>query len=106
LEDLQMFRHQAGIDSHARDWYAQPTVHSPWELFRDWGYRLEPEFTLMFATQEPQKVMEHFLPVPDREESPTDESDEHGVEVMGMDNMLSSAGPEGSKVSMELFIKG
>ena len=100
-----MFRRQAGIDSHARDWYAQPTVRSPWELFRDWGYRLEPEFALMFATQEPQKVMEHFLPVPDREESPTDESDEHGVEVMGMEDMLSSARQEGSTVSMELFIK-
>ena len=106
LEDLQMFRRQAGLDSQPRDWYAQPTVRSPWELFRDWGYRLEPEFALMFSTQKPQKVVEHCLPVPYDKESPSGEVDASGVEVMGMEDMLNSAGPEGSEASMELFIKG
>ena len=78
LEDLQMFRRQAGLDSQPRDWYAQPTVRSPWELFRDWGYRLEPEFALMFSTQKPQKVVEHCLPVPFDKESPSGEVDAWG----------------------------
>jgi hypothetical protein len=65
LEDLQMFQQQAGLDSQPLDWYAQPTVCSPWELFRDWGYRLEPEFALTFASEKPQNVMEHLLPVSD-----------------------------------------
>ena len=50
--------------------------------------------------------MEHFLPVPDDEVSPSDEVDESGMEVMGMEDMLISHGLEGSKASMELFIKG
>lgn len=106
LEDLQMFRRQAGLDSQPRDWYAQPTVRSPWELFRDWGYRLEPEFALMFASEKPQKVFEHFLPAPKMEEPPIEALTEPGVEVMGMEDMLRCAGLEGSRESMDLFIKG
>ena len=106
LENLQVFRHRAGLDSQARDWYAQPTVRSPWELFRDWGYRLEPEFALMFASQKPQQVFEHFLPQPEREDPPIDVLSDPGVEIMGMGDMLDLAGLEGSKASMELFIKG
>ena len=106
LEDLQMFSREGRLDSQPQDWYAQPTVRSSWELFRDWGYRLEPEFALMFASQKPQKEVEHLLPVPDDEEPPSDEEVEPGVEVMGMEEMLSSARLEGSKASMELFIKG
>ena len=106
LEDLQMFRRQAGLDSQPRDWYAQPTVRSPWELFRDWGYRLEPEFALMFASEKPQKVFEHFLPAPKMEEPPIEALTEPGVEMMGMEDMLRCAGLEGSRESMDLFIKG
>ena len=101
-----MFPHEGRLDSQPQDWYAQPTVRSSWELVRDWGYRLEPEFALMFASQKPQKEVEHLLLVPDDEEPPSDEEVEPGVEVMGMEDMLSSARLEGSKASMELFIKG
>lgn len=106
LEDLKLFRDHAGLDTQPRDWFAQPTVRSPWELFRDWGYRLEPEFALMFATENPQKVLEHFLPIPDDEDSPEDVLSNPQVEVMGMEEMLHAAGQEGSRESMDLFIKG
>ena len=106
LEDLKMFQQQAGPDSQPCDWHAQPTVCSPWEPFRDWGYRVEPEFALMFPSQKPQKVFEHFLPAPRMEEPPIDVLTDPAVEVMGMEDMLRCAGLEGSKESMDLFIKG
>lgn len=106
LEDLKMFRDQTGLDTQPRDWYAQPTVRSPWELFRDWGYRLEPEFALMFATEKPQKILEHFLPIPDEEQSSIEVLSDPQIEVMGMEEMLQAAGQEGSRASMDLFIKG
>ena len=41
----------------------------------------------MFSTQNPQKVVEHCLPVPYDKESPSGEVDASGVEVMGMEDI-------------------
>ena len=60
----------------------------------------------MFSSDKPQKVFEHFLPAPKMEEPPIEVLTDPVVQVMGMEDMLISAGLEGSKESMELFIKG
>ena len=103
-----MFESLGGLESQPLDWFSKPTIRSPWELFRDWGYHIKPEFTLMFASSMPQKVIEHLLPPPqpqlkkDKEDEPTNED----VCVMGMEEMLDEAGNEGTIGSIEIFIKG
>ena len=108
LEDMRMFASMGGLESQPLDWYSKPTIRSCWELFRDWGYRLEPEFAHMFACQEPQKVIEHLLPPPSAsitlKKSETMECDD--ICEMGMQDMIDGAGAEGSICSMELFVKG
>ena len=59
----------------------------------------------MFASEKPQKVFKHFLLAPKMEEPPIEALTEPGVEVMGMEDMLRCAGLEGSRESMDLFIK-
>ena len=105
LEDMRMFQRLGGLESQPLDWFSKPTIRSPWELFRDWGYRIEPEFALMFACSKPQKVIEHLLPPP-RPHVKKDEPTHPDVCVMGMGEMLDEAGDEGSTGSMEIFIKG
>src|ERR1700685_3897089 len=102
---MRMFQRLGGLESQPLDWFSKPTIRSPWELFRDWGYRIEPEFALMFACSKPQKVIEHLLPPP-RSHVKKDELTHADVCVMGMEEMLDEAGNEGSTGSMEIFIKG
>ena len=40
----------------------KPTFRSSGELFINWGYRILPEFSQMFATSKPQKFSEHCFP--------------------------------------------
>jgi hypothetical protein len=109
LEDMRIFQALGGLESQPLDWFSQPTVRSCWELFKDWGYRLEPEFAHMFACDKPQKVVEHFLPPP-QHASVKIETLDIGMHmdscIMGMEEMLGDAGSEGSLASMEMFIKG
>jgi hypothetical protein len=102
---MQMFESLAGLESQPLDWFSKPTNRSPWELFRDWGYHIEPEFALMFASSTPQKVIEHLLPQP-QPHLKEDELTHEDVCVMGMEEMLDEAGNEGNTGSMEIFIKG
>ena len=60
----------------------------------------------MFASEKPQKMFEHFLLAPKMEEPLIEALTEPGVEVMCMEDMLRCAGLEGSRESMDLFIKG
>jgi hypothetical protein len=106
LEDTKMFWRMGGLESQPLDWFSKPTIRSSWELFRDWGYRLEPEFALMFACETPQKVLEHILPTPPVPPQEVEDEDDPDICVMGMDEMLEYAGIEGSKDSMNLFVKG
>jgi hypothetical protein len=106
LEDMRMFQSLGGLESQPLDWFSKPTIRSPWELFRDWGYRIEPEFALMFASSTPQKVIEHLLPPPPLRLKEEDEPTHEDVCVMGMKEMLDEAGNEGSTGSMEIFVKG
>jgi hypothetical protein len=65
-----MFESPGGLESQPLDWCSKPTIRSLWELFRDWGYRIEPEFALMFASSRPQKVTEHLNLVEEQSGSP------------------------------------
>jgi hypothetical protein len=104
LEDMRIFSRVGGLESQPLDWFSKPTIRSCWELFRDWGYRLEPEFALMFACQEPQKVIEHILPLPYIPNQPqiSNIEEDGKVSKMGMKDIIDSAGTEGSIHSMEL----
>jgi hypothetical protein len=106
LEDMRMFERMGGLESQPLDWFSKPTVRSCWELFRDWGYRLEPEFAHMFACETPQKVIEHILPPPRMVEELPKTEEHREICVMGMNDMLKAAGTEGSRHSMEMFVKG
>jgi len=106
LEDTRMFAQMGGLESQPLDWFSKPTVRSVWELFRDWGYRLEPEFAFMFACETPQKVIEHILPPPTTLDIEEEEEDGPDICVMGMIEMIEYAGEEGSRDSMNLFVKG
>jgi hypothetical protein len=103
-----MFESLGGLESQPLDWFSKPTIRSPWELFRDWGYHIEPEFALMFASSTAQKVIEHILPppLPHLKEVRVDELTHEDVCVMGMEEMLDEAGNEGTTGSMEIFVKG
>ena len=84
-----------GLESQPLDWFSKPTVRSVWELFRDWGYRLEPKFALMFACETPQKVIEHILPSPTTPNIGKEEEEKPDVCVMSMHEMIEYAGKEG-----------
>jgi hypothetical protein len=109
LDDLHDLQRPGGVDGFPLDFDYKPTVHSSWERFKDYGYRIEPEFSLMFNQQNPLHTREHALPPPIKEDS------DQGVEaagsaddsiVMGMEEMMEEAGEPGSVASMMMFVCG
>jgi hypothetical protein len=104
--------------------YAMPTVRGPWETFKDYGYRLEPSFALMFNNQDPVYVKEHLLPVGKRDPGNAHLENITGdyiitrngeiattvsvddVVSMGMEEMLASAGNPNSETSLKAFVCG
>ena len=99
--------------------------HSNWDYFKDYGYRLLPDFTATFNQQDPINVEEHVLPVGEpqfQDPSPWDETVVHhlstdrmgqprqvlvdDVDVMGMEDMSMPAGNKNSPRSIGLFICG
>lgn len=105
LEDMRELWPAGGLEGYPSLSYGQPTIRSPWELFRDYGYSLEPEFALMFNQQQPLRFVEHLLPLGEgaiKEEKPK-HSD---CRIMGMEEMLSMAPPEGTIDSMNMFVRG
>jgi hypothetical protein len=123
LEDARELMPKGGLEGYPIPWYAQPTIRSCWELFKDYGYRLEPEFPLMFQCTTPQKVLEHLLPPTLTDLQSEKRSEKHlnkhshtdrfghrirraDKKVMGMEEMLDAAGEEGSMESMKMFVQG
>jgi hypothetical protein len=121
LED--MIDYPAHLDNFPLNPYAKPTVRGPWETFKDYGYRLEPSFALMFNNADPILVADHVLPVGERSaslahlqkitgdydisrkgEKKTVHVDDVGV--MGMEEMLIAAGGSGSEESFDVFVRG
>jgi hypothetical protein len=63
LEDMMELQRPGGLEAYPNSWDVAPTIRSPWELFKNYGFTLEPEFALMFNRQEPLMAKEHLLPV-------------------------------------------
>jgi hypothetical protein len=108
LEDMRELLRPGGLEGYPNDWDVAPTIRSPWELFKNYGYTLEPEFALMFNRQEPLMAREHLLPVgePDPPPEDEDEDEDPGWEELGMEEMLAFAPAEGSLGSMDMFVRG
>lgn len=64
LEDIHILERPGGIDHIHLESYSRPTVYSSWEEYKDYGYRLQRDFALMFNTDEPLGAVEHLLPLP------------------------------------------
>jgi hypothetical protein len=109
LEDMMELQRPGGLEAYPNGWDVAPTIRSPWELFKNYGYTLEPEFALMFNQQEPLMAREHLLPVGGLEEAEDEEPEYHNNAVweeLGMEEMLAYAGAEGSVDSMNMFVRG
>lgn len=63
LESMMEFAPMPGVESQPLPWNYRPT-RLFWELWRDWGYRIEREFALMYLRAVPVMVAEHLLPTP------------------------------------------
>ncbi|KZP12222.1 hypothetical protein FIBSPDRAFT_985742 [Athelia psychrophila] len=116
LEDHKALLDEYGkIPSNPLPWNYFPTERSISELWRDWGYRTEPEFLLMFRDDTPQAVANHFLPLEPKEqepESPEEQEPEspktplNDCVTMGMADMLAYAPEQGSPRSINAFVGG
>jgi hypothetical protein len=104
LEDMMELQRPGGLKGYPNDWKVAPTIRSLWKLFKNYGYTLEPEFTLMFNRQEPFMAREHPLPVGELDVSSNDELQQ--CKVLGMEEMLAYAPAEGSMESMNMFVQG
>ena len=108
LEEQKKFHADLGYDPAPIYTGHKPTFRGQGEWFIDWGYRLLPEFSHMFASSKPQKVKEQLLPV--RKKMVTVEVDEDSecmgeVKVMGMKEMLDAA-EEYPGAGIDVFVKG
>jgi hypothetical protein len=106
LEDMCWLQRPPGVSEFfLSGWYPQPTIRSPWELFKDYGYRLEPSFALMFNNEDPSYVIDHLLPIG---HSQLDQVFPNATDtrIFSMADMLEEAGESGSQMSRELFVKG
>lgn len=106
LEDMNwLSRTQDGAFYVVTSGHVQKSTRSPWELFKDYGYRLEPSFALMFNKSQPKFTAEHMIPIGDVE--PMIPSSPHwDTQVLSMSDMLQEAGGIGSETSMKMFVKG
>jgi hypothetical protein len=108
LEDMMELQRPGGLEAYPNGWNVAPTIRSPWELFKNYGYTLEPEFALMFNRQQPLMAREHLLPVGEPVSFPEEDPDEkvRRCEEMGMEEMLALAPKESSFDSMKMFVQG
>ncbi|KAF7968838.1 hypothetical protein HWV62_29196 [Athelia sp. TMB] len=93
------------IPSQPITWESRPTERSIGELWKDWGYRRDPESLLMFRDDTPQAAGEHLLPL-EQEFSKLPEETLDGSVRMGMADMLAYAPEQGSNRSIDAFVGG
>jgi hypothetical protein len=123
IEDLMTEpRH---LDNFPTNPYAHPVTRSAWEYFKDYGYRIQPDFCTTFNQQTPIFVEEHLLPIGPPEPYPSqliedsiqgsESIDRFGstrrtqirdVEVLSCEDMLEMAGVAGSEDSIRAFVCG
>jgi hypothetical protein len=78
---------------------AHSIITNPWATFRDYGYRIEPDFTQAFHLHPPIMVKEHIMPVglPDQDDQETEDPFEiQDLKIMGPKEMMSMASVTGS----------
>ncbi|KZP07505.1 hypothetical protein FIBSPDRAFT_965606 [Athelia psychrophila] len=110
LEEHKALMDEYGkIPSNPLPWDYRPTERSISELWRDWGFRTEPEFLLMFRDDTPQAVANHFLPLKRKDKDQDPESPEilpKDCVTMGMADMLEYAKEQGTNRSINAFVGG
>jgi hypothetical protein len=93
---------------------ARCIITNPWATFRDYGYRIEPDFTQAFHLHPPIMVKEHVMPVglPDHPDTDDEEVQKsrtgdliksNDTEIMGPEDMMSMARVTGSN---SIFLTG
>jgi hypothetical protein len=113
------------VDNFPTNPFSQITPLSNWEYFKDYGYRILPDFATIFNQQQPILVSEHLLPIglPDippygllenviKGHTSIDRSGKRkqvqieDVEILGLQDMLDLAGNPGSHDSIRAFVCG
>jgi hypothetical protein len=79
--------------------FAMVTEPGPWSTFKDYGYRLEPSFALMFNNEKPIMVREHLLPVGER--AAMDSQLAHLEKITGDYNLTRNDGTEGQTIRVD-----
>ena len=115
---------EESISNYPIDLYPVPTPRSCWEEFKDYGYRIQPSFALAFNEQVPILVEDHILPIapkrqrlddtPQQTRNRTSRSgkvekttvDVKDTITLGLEEMLTRNGVEGSKRSTAAFVTG
>ena len=84
----------------------KPTFRSSGELFIDWGYRILPEFSQMFATSKPQKFSEHCFPeVSGGHDIGLRSAEAVDQHVVGMKDMVELVNQDPALL-VDVFVKG
>lgn len=116
---------QEDNQTYPKQWdnFAMPTFRSCWEYFKDYGYRIDRNFALMYNSDRPWEVKNHLLPVgPTFLHPPYSESltgnytlSRNGQETMvsvvdvvswGMEEMMSHVPNPGTPESFNAFVCG
>ena len=107
--------------------YGLPCAWSCWDDFKDYGYRIQPSFALAFNIQAPILVNEHVLPIAPKlahsndrilggyslDRNPRHDKGKSPGKIvvqdattMGIQDLMEEAGLEGSRSSIQAFVKG
>jgi hypothetical protein len=108
LEDMRwLSRTQDGPFYTITNGIVQRTTRSPWELFKDYGFRLERSFALMFNRSMPEHTAEHMIPVSVDMMGPSTPRTPHwDTQVLSMSDMLRESYNLGCEISTKMFLKG
>jgi hypothetical protein len=116
LESMRWLERQGGAEAYPISWFPSLTQRSSWEIFKDYGYRLEPSFSTMFNTDHPISVKDHVLsiakpgPIPHLEggqdSSISSTKGSQDSSVIGLLDLLDDLGEAGTRKSMEALVQG
>jgi hypothetical protein len=93
-------------DSLPTNPYAIPFIRGCWENFKDYGYRLEPSFALMFNNEDPKLVEEHLLPTQSLSPNSPHLNDKRPQMEMSIEDMNSYSSDPWSSDAVKAFVCG
>jgi hypothetical protein len=105
LEDMQWLERQGGCEAYPIAWFPTLTQRSPWELFKDYGYRLQRSFSTMFNESTPFAVVDHLLPPGQAHPLPQLEAGQDS-RVVGLSYLLDNTGGPSTPESIQAFVQG